>query len=206
MSRGLETTRKREIKPAGERRAQLLDAALDVFVERGVAEATISDITARAEVAKGSFYLHFSAKEQVVAALWEQYVAGYLRLAEAVLANRTPQDDWIDVLTDLLERLIEHAVDHAELHRVIYGSADAKALALCAETNQQVIALLAEAIERGMNAAVLRPASPEVLARVTYHGVHGALHDMISGTAPYDKDEVVATVRDIAARVLGPDR
>ncbi|MEV0147596.1 MULTISPECIES: TetR/AcrR family transcriptional regulator [unclassified Nonomuraea] len=206
MSRGPETVRKRVIKPAGERRAELLDAAMDVFTERGVADATVSDITARAEVAKGSFYLHFSAKEQVVAALWERYVAGYLQLAEAVLADRTPQDDWIDVLTALLERLIDHAVEHADLHRVVYGSADAKALALCWETNQQVIDLLAEAIKRGMTAGVLRQGAPEVFARVTYHGVHGALHDMISDTAPYDKDEVVASMRDIVGRVLDPDR
>ncbi|MFI6790134.1 TetR/AcrR family transcriptional regulator [Nonomuraea sp. NPDC050383] len=206
MSRGPETARKRVIKPAGERRAELLDAAMDVFTERGVADSTVSDITARAEVAKGSFYLHFSAKEQVVAALWERYVAGYLQLAEAVLADRTPQDDWIDVLTALLERLIDHAMEHAGLHRVVYGSADAKALALCWETNQQVIDLLAEAIKRGMTAGVLRPGTPEVFARIAYHGVHGALHDMISGTAPYDRDEVVASMRDLVDRVLGPDR
>ncbi|MFG2074701.1 hypothetical protein SAMN05421874_109104 [Nonomuraea maritima] len=107
------------------------------------------------------------------------------------------------MLTALLERLIDHAVEHADLHRVVYGSADAKALALCAETNRRVIALLAEAIERGMAAGALRPGSAAVFARVAYHGVHGALHDMISGTAPYDKEQVVASVRDIVDRVLG---
>jgi AcrR family transcriptional regulator len=179
---------------------------MQIFAERGVADATVNDITARAEVAKGTFYLHFSAKEQVVAALWEQYVAGYLQLAEDVLRDQTPQDHWIDVLTALLERLIDHAVEHADLHRIVYGSADAKALALCWETNQQVIHMLAEAIERGMTAGVLRPGTPEVFARVAYHGVHGALHDMISGAAPYDQDEVASSVRDIVGRVLGPDR
>ncbi|MEO3867352.1 TetR/AcrR family transcriptional regulator [Nonomuraea sp. B12E4] len=204
MSGDSEATRKRVIKPARERRADLLDAAWDVFAERGVADATVSDIAARAEVAKGSFYLHFSAKEQVVAALWERYVAGYLRLAEGVLGDRTPQDDWIGVLTGLLGHLIDHSMEHADLHRIVYGSADAKALALCEETNQQVIALLAEAIQRGMDAGVLRSGSAEVFARVLYHGVHGALHDMISGTVPYGEDEVVSTVRDIVGRVLRP--
>lgn len=204
MSKGLGGTRKRVVKPAGERRAELLDAALDVFAERGVADATVSDVTTRAQVAKGTFYLYFSAKEQVVAALWERYVAGYLDLAEDVLKDRTPPHD--QVLTALLERLIEHAVEHADLHRIVYGSADAKALALCAETNQRVIGVLAEAIERGMTAGVLRPGAPEVFARILYHGAHAALHDLISGTASYGQDDVVATVRAIVHRTLGPDR
>ncbi|WP_433441020.1 hypothetical protein [Nonomuraea sp. CA-141351] len=52
-----------------------------------------------------------------------------------------------------------------------------------------------------MTAGVLRPADPEVLARVVYRGTHGALHEAISGTAPYGRDEVVRTVQDIIGQV-----
>ncbi|MEV1171809.1 TetR/AcrR family transcriptional regulator [Nonomuraea sp. NPDC049784] len=194
--------RKRVIKPAEERRADLLDAAMAVFTEHGVADATVKDITERADVAKGTFYLYFDAKDQVVAALWERYVSRFLELAEDLIGNRTPRDDWSSVLAALVEELIDHAMGHANLHRIVYGSADAKALALCWETNQQVIALLAEAIQRGMTAGVLRPGDPEVLARVIYHGTHGALHDAISGTVQYGRDEVVRTVQDIIGQVL----
>lgn len=204
MSKSPEVRRRRVIKPAEERRADLLDAAMAVFAERGVADATVSEIAGRAEVAKGTFYLYFDAKDHVVAGLWERYVSRFLELAEDVIGNRTPQGDWSDVLTALLERLIDHAMEHADLHRIVFGSADAKALALCWETNQQVIALLAEAIQRGMTAGVLRPGDPEILARIIYHGAHGALHDTISGTAPYGRDEVVSTVRDIVGQVLVP--
>ncbi|MER6812104.1 TetR/AcrR family transcriptional regulator [Spirillospora sp. NPDC000708] len=197
MSKGSAGARKRVVKPAAERRADLLDAALRVFAERGVADATISDITTRADVAKGTFYLYFPTKEQVVAALWERYVAGYLELAEDILEDRTLGDAWVDALAALLERLIEHAVEHAELHRIVYGSADAKALALCAETNQQVVDLLAEAIERGMDSGALRPGSPQVFADILYHGAHAALHDMISGNASFTQADVVATVHAI---------
>jgi AcrR family transcriptional regulator len=204
MSKSPRTTRKRVIKPAEERRADLLDAAMEVFAKRGVADVTVNDITARADVAKGTFYLYFEGKDHVVAGLWERYVSRFLELAEDVIGTRTPRGDWSGVLTAFLERLIDHAMEHADLHRIVYGSADAKALALCWETNQQVIGLLAEAIRRGMTAGVLRPGDPEVLARVIYHGAHGALHDTISGTAPYGRDEVVSTVRDIVGRVLTP--
>lgn len=193
------------IKPAEERRAELLDAAMQVFAERGVADATVNDITERADVAKGTFYLYFDTKDHVVAALWERYVARLLVLAEDVIGDQTPGADWVSVLIALVERLVDHAWEYADLHRIVYGSADAKALALCWETNQQVIALLAEAIERGIAAQALRRGDPDLLARVIYHGAHGAMHDTISGTAPYGRDELLLTLRDILNRVLAPN-
>ncbi|MEV4756320.1 TetR/AcrR family transcriptional regulator [Micromonospora sp. NPDC049559] len=190
------------IKPAEERQADLLDAALAVYAERGIADATVSEITNRANVAKGTFYLYFESKDHVVAVLWERYVTGFLELAGATIGNRTPQGDWGNILASLMERLIDHALAHADLHRIVYGSADAKALALCSETNQQVIALITEAIQRGMTAGVLRAGNAEILARIIYHGTHGMLHETISGIAAHDRDDVVATVRDIVDRVL----
>lgn len=54
-----------------ERTAQLLDAALVLFLERGIEGATIDDITKAAGTAKGSFYRYFPSKAALVVALFE---------------------------------------------------------------------------------------------------------------------------------------
>ncbi|WP_328710824.1 TetR/AcrR family transcriptional regulator [Microbispora hainanensis] len=192
--------RRRVIKPGEERRADLLDAALAVFAERGVDEATVSDITTRADVAKGTFYLYFPSKDHLVAALWERYVNGFLDLAGKALADPTAAG----ALTALLERLIDHAVAHADLHRIVYGSADARALALCREIDQRVVEVIAEAIRRGVDAGALRPCDPAAFANVVYHGAPGTLDEALAGGAPYGRDEVVATARRIIVDVLAP--
>ena len=46
-------------------RARLLDAAKQIFEERGFLEARISDIAERAGVSHGAFYHYFDSKEQV---------------------------------------------------------------------------------------------------------------------------------------------
>src|SRR6266550_6654530 len=56
--------RRKEARPA-----ELLDAALDVFFEKGFAAARLEDIAARAGVSKGTVYLYFSSKEDVFDAL-----------------------------------------------------------------------------------------------------------------------------------------
>src|SRR5213596_602037 len=69
------TTRRRVVKSAEDRRREIMDAAVEVFTSKGVAGATVSDITQAAGVAKGTFYLYFDSKEHVVAALRERFVA-----------------------------------------------------------------------------------------------------------------------------------
>jgi AcrR family transcriptional regulator len=48
---------------AAERRAAIIDAALDEFIARGYAATRIDDVAKRASVAKGTIYLHFKDKE-----------------------------------------------------------------------------------------------------------------------------------------------
>ena len=55
-----------------ERRAAILDAALDVFAENGFAAARLDDVAQKAGVAKGTLYLYFPDKE----ALFEDLLRG----------------------------------------------------------------------------------------------------------------------------------
>ncbi|UYO48158.1 TetR/AcrR family transcriptional regulator [Rhodopseudomonas palustris] len=48
---------------AAERRAAIIEAALDEFTARGFAATRIDDVAKRAGVAKGTIYLHFTDKE-----------------------------------------------------------------------------------------------------------------------------------------------
>jgi AcrR family transcriptional regulator len=50
---------------AAERRAAIVEAALDEFIARGFAATRLDDIAKRAGVAKGTIYLHFRDKESM---------------------------------------------------------------------------------------------------------------------------------------------
>src|SRR5579864_3884283 len=45
------------------RRRRLMDAALDLFAERGYEETSVGAIVARARMSKSAFYEHFASKE-----------------------------------------------------------------------------------------------------------------------------------------------
>jgi AcrR family transcriptional regulator len=54
-------------------RAQILDAALDLFSHQGFRATSIRDIAAKAGVSTGSVYHHFEDKEQVFETLLKQF-------------------------------------------------------------------------------------------------------------------------------------
>jgi len=73
--------KKRTVLPPEERRQQLLDAATWVFARRGYRHTGVSDIIARASVARGTFYLYFESKHQIFLAVVSAF---HDRVAEAL--------------------------------------------------------------------------------------------------------------------------
>ena len=69
MKPTIENPARPRTKPAEIRREELLDAAEQLFLTRGIAATSVDAIVGGADVAKGTFYLHFQSKEHLLAAL-----------------------------------------------------------------------------------------------------------------------------------------
>lgn len=65
-------------RPADERRAQLLDAAVEILREQGLRGLTTRAVTARAGVTHGIFHYCFGSKQGLVRALLERELTGTL--------------------------------------------------------------------------------------------------------------------------------
>src|SRR5205814_5695113 len=59
---------------------ELLDAALDLFVEKGFAATRSEEVAARAGVSKGTLFLYFPSKEELFKAVVRENISG--RFAE----------------------------------------------------------------------------------------------------------------------------
>jgi AcrR family transcriptional regulator len=68
------------------RRDDLVDAAVRVFATTGVAGASVDDIVRAAGVAKGTFYLYFETRDDIVTAVAERLVEGVGRQMDDALA------------------------------------------------------------------------------------------------------------------------
>lgn len=57
------------MKDLDNKKSRLLNAAKEVFAEKGLEKATISEIVKKAGTAQGTFYLYFSSKKALIPAL-----------------------------------------------------------------------------------------------------------------------------------------
>ena len=94
-----------------EKRRALLDAAYELFLERGTAKTSVEDITSRAKVAKGTFYLYFQDKGAVMQALLGR--VSYQLLSEACMAveQQTELQTELQTFPDKMVAVIDHIIE-----------------------------------------------------------------------------------------------
>ena len=198
--------RQKRVSKAPEiRREELLRVASTLFLEKGVSATAIGDIADRANVARGTFYLYFPSKDDLVAELWKRYVMGYLTLTDAILERPTRDAPSSEQILELIVRLTEHALDHAHLHRQIYGTADAPALALCRRSDAMILARLTDVIQAYFKRLKRPTNSAELTASLLFHGLDGALHKAIMKETSINRAAFVNGVREFSIHVLAID-
>src|SRR5580693_3127016 len=90
---------------AGEVDARILDAARRVFLERGLAGASIDEIAAIARAGKPTIYARYSGKEALFAAVVMRNVATIIAHFESVVpAGMTIEERLADAAAALLNR------------------------------------------------------------------------------------------------------
>lgn len=84
--------RARSAEDKQQRRSHILEAALELWDERTFASFAMAEVATRAGLAKGTLYLYFETKEQLLLALLEAQLAAWFDALEAGLAQDSAWD------------------------------------------------------------------------------------------------------------------
>jgi AcrR family transcriptional regulator len=103
--------------------ARLLDAAVELFAEKGFDGTSVQEIVARAEVTKGAMYHYFRSKDDLLYEIYHGLISQQLADQERILATGLgPADALRALVRDLVEtttaRLAEAAVFSREMHKL----------------------------------------------------------------------------------------
>lgn len=163
-------------KPAEVRREDILRAATTLFIAKGVGTTTIDEIATRAEVAKGTFYLYFTSKEDVVAALRERFVSGFrARILSAIEA--CPPDDWTGRLKSFVRAGIDAYLDDHQLHDVVFH--DHRPDQRQMKGDNPLLGDLSALLAAGTKAGAWSVDHADLAAIVLFNGLHGAVDHAI---------------------------
>ncbi|GIQ71371.1 TetR/AcrR family transcriptional regulator [Xylanibacillus composti] len=170
----------RVVKTAEERRNEILDAADELFGQKGFDGTSTNDILDKVGIARGTLYHHFKSKEDIMDALIERYSVRLLSAGRRIAADKTiPVIERIIRVVMALnlsggssEEIMEHihkpqnALMHQKIQRVMVGG---------------VTPILAELIREGIEQGLFSTPFP-------YEAMEMAL---IYANTVFDDDDVV---------------
>lgn len=141
-------------------RRDIFTAAMRLFVAHGFDAVTIDDICAAADVARGTFFLHFPTKD----ALLSEYGAEVTAELAARIGRET--DGAAPTLRRALRFLAARAVGNAEMVHLMVREAMARPIVLADTTEQSrsLVELLAGVVRRGQRSGELRREIDPVIA------------------------------------------
>jgi AcrR family transcriptional regulator len=150
-----------------ERPGQIIDAAIEIFGEKGLAGARLEDIAKRAGVSKGTIYLYFPNKEALFREVVRAKIIGRIETAEAqrdegpaIEQLRTCMRSFWDFVRSPTFATVYQLV-HGELHQ-FPDLAEFYAREVILRSN----ALLQRIVRRGIERGEFRPVEPGAAARM----------------------------------------
>jgi AcrR family transcriptional regulator len=188
----------------GERRGQILRAALDVFSRKGFHGATIREIAAAAGVAEGTIYLYFENKQDVLTGVFA--LIAEESAAQPVLEATRGRSD-ADVLTVLIRDRIRTLAAHASFIRLIAHEADLHEdlrREFFARLHAPFVAAFRRYLEERIAQGVFRPVNTAIAASLCFRMIMS--HVMVHRVLELDHDpgryEDEAYIAEMVALVL----
>lgn len=160
---------------ADETRRRLLDAAAEVFAEKGYHNTAMDDIVAAAERSKGAAYFHFPSKRDIFEAVLGQ-LAGLLenKVERAISKERDP----VKRLDAALGALLDTFAKHQRLARIALIEL-AGAGSPGDETLYQIRDRFARLIQRHLDAAAAEGALRPINTRLVSVAWFGAVNELV---------------------------
>ena len=141
------------------RRIQLLDAALETFVERGYSDVGVAEIVARIGCSHGTFYNYFDNKRDALDALLSRELAEMVAVAELHRPRPRTREEFVTGLGELVGRLLEYALERPHVLMFLAMEApgiDSAAMETLAGSYAQLGHLCGQYIRHGIEDGYLR--------------------------------------------------
>lgn len=154
-----------------------MQAALDLFVERGFYGTAVPEIADKAGVGAGTIYRYFSSKEALVNEIYREEKQ---RFGTTVIASFPPSSSAKELFHALWTRMVRFAVENVKSfiflelhHHARYLDAESKAL------EKRMTEMFAQVIVAAQARGELKTGSPELLMGIVMGGFVGVIRSCV---------------------------
>lgn len=179
-------------KSKAQRRRELLDAARDAFVEKGLSAATVDDIVSNAGVARGTFYLYFSDKRAVFEALVDEFLGLIAQRVESIRLGPDEPAPVVQLRTNIF-RVVELALAEPSIVKLALFDATGVDPELDDKLHafyEGLRSLIDESLGIGQELGMVRPGERRVMVAIGLGGLKEVLVDAVAGNVTASPDAI----------------
>lgn len=180
-----------------------MNSAERLFLQRGVGATTVDQITSDAAVAKGTFYLYFSSKEEILAALRNRFAQDLLSTIEAGIAEKA-ENDWKGKLAAWARSSVAGYLGSIRLHDIVFF--EFRPPSREGLTNNIIIDHLSGLLQAGVDAKAWSVDEPRFTAVFLFSGFHGIVDAAYSRDKQVNRSRLAHKLQQLCFRAVGlPD-
>jgi AcrR family transcriptional regulator len=197
------------VKPAEQRRREILAAALELFSTKGFEDTAVQDIAASAGVAIGTVYLYFPSKEHVLLGLHDGFHEGleelFAQVYDELHGSTTNGVSYKDVVDALLDAEVAYCLENKQILEVVarYTPRPEMTRHVLAG-HRRFVETLAESFRKGADKGVVHTSDPEMSAYLLSSAISETVRNAIVYGDPPDLDRLLAQAKELFHKALAP--
>jgi AcrR family transcriptional regulator len=197
------TARKPVQKRGIETRAKLIEAAKQLFIEKGYYKTHGPEIAARAGLATGTFYSYFKDKKDVLMELIRLFYKEAMDRALSILdMNSLKTGDTRSIIREMLRTMVTVHQEQKDIHKAIYPLIlmDEAIMALTREEDRKVIDFIAAYFRAHHETISLKDTS--AAAELIFRTCDEIVHRILFWGSHSDRGILVSELEDMLYRYL----
>ncbi|MFQ5638451.1 MAG: TetR/AcrR family transcriptional regulator [bacterium] len=177
---------------------EVIDAALALFMRKGIKATTTRDIALRAQISEGTIYRHFESKEDLAEILYQQNLDFFWKFLRGYLKNTgTPED----MLRAYVSGFFEFARREQRRYSFIIAAHQTELKKLSRE-NMKPKQMLSKILRLGQTQGVFRKTDVKLAGAMVMGTIMQTIFYLKSGRIAVNYDDVVEEVANTCFKMI----
>ena len=186
-------------------RERLVEAAIEVFADKGFHEALVEEIARASKVSKGAFYLHFPTKQALFLELLDVLAK---RLTDRVSEAIAKEEGSVARLDAALRMILRTFGSHRSMSRLVLTQAGAAGRLFESklfEVHTRFAAMIRGYLEASVASGEIAPVDTEATAWIWFGAINEVVLRWLYSEDPRPLDEALPPLRLALLRSIGVD-
>ncbi len=180
------------------KKIDVIDAALALFMRKGIKATTTRDIALRAGISEGTIYRHFDSKEELAEILFEQNIDDFWKFLKGYLKNtKTP--------VEMLQAFIEGFFEFSRREQRSYGfiiAAHQTELKKHSRDRMKPKQMLTKILRLGQSQGIYRKMDIKLACAMVLGSITQTIFYLKSGRIAVNYDDVVKEVVNTCLKMV----